>query len=292
MAGGASGSAGSSAYHWPLGVGAGRSPTWHGQKGSSDTASVEARLAGIPRPMYIPATDFAPPKGLVLYRTTSKDSSFPFALAFEGFLQGRWLELARELSASQPLPESVRELLEELCRETGETLFLAAPEGTSVVFLDVVESSADIRFIANVGQRLPIQMVPPNGGSGGHQDEGREASERPPDASGGRGILDRLARDQPHEVLDQQTRDQERVDVEDHRSHLAAASHQPQGGHRTHSEEQRARHQEQPSRTEQQQEAKVAPAVPPRLRSRHGAGRGLVRGAARSSGLYDRPEQG
>lgn len=71
----------------------------------------------------------------------------------------RWMELARELSESQPLPASVHELLESLARETGETLFLAAPEGTSIVFLDVVESAADIRFIANVGQRLPIHVT-------------------------------------------------------------------------------------------------------------------------------------
>jgi IclR family transcriptional regulator, acetate operon repressor len=71
----------------------------------------------------------------------------------------RWMELARDLSESQPIPESVHELLVELAKQTGETLFLAAPEGTSVVFLDVVESSADIRFIANVGQRLPIHVT-------------------------------------------------------------------------------------------------------------------------------------
>lgn len=71
----------------------------------------------------------------------------------------RWMELARALSESQPLPESVHELLEQLAGETGETLFLASAEGTSVVFLDVVESAADIRFIANVGQRLPIHVT-------------------------------------------------------------------------------------------------------------------------------------
>jgi len=72
---------------------------------------------------------------------------------------GKWTELARGLAESQPLPESVHTLLEELAQVTGETLFLAAPEGTSVVFLDVVESSADIRFIANIGQRLPIHVT-------------------------------------------------------------------------------------------------------------------------------------
>ena len=61
--------------------------------------AIDARLAGIPRPMYIPATDFAPPKGLVLYRTTHENSSFPFAMAFEGFLQARWLELARGVTS-------------------------------------------------------------------------------------------------------------------------------------------------------------------------------------------------
>lgn len=71
----------------------------------------------------------------------------------------KWMELARDLSESQPLPESVHKLLEKLAKQTGETLFLAAPEGSSTVFLDVVESTADIRFIANVGQRLPIHVT-------------------------------------------------------------------------------------------------------------------------------------
>ncbi len=55
--------------------------------------AVEARLAGIPRPRYIPATDIAPPGGLVLHRSTQ---GFPFALAFNGFMQVRWFEFARE----------------------------------------------------------------------------------------------------------------------------------------------------------------------------------------------------
>ncbi len=71
----------------------------------------------------------------------------------------RWMQLARELSESQPLPESVHQLLEDLAAATGETLFLAGPEGTSALFLDVVESNADIRFIGNVGQRLPIHVA-------------------------------------------------------------------------------------------------------------------------------------
>lgn len=71
----------------------------------------------------------------------------------------KWMELARQLSQAQPLPESVHALLQDLASHTGETLFLAAPEGVNVVFLDVVESLADIRFIANIGQRLPIHVT-------------------------------------------------------------------------------------------------------------------------------------
>ncbi len=71
----------------------------------------------------------------------------------------KWMVLARQLSEVQPLPDSVHALLEELAHETGETLFLAAPDGVNAVFLDVVESSADIRFIADVGKRLPIHVT-------------------------------------------------------------------------------------------------------------------------------------
>jgi len=58
-------------------------------------AAVEARLAGIPRPRYIPATDLAGPRGLVLFKEPPDSGGFPFALAIGGFLQLRWLEFAR-----------------------------------------------------------------------------------------------------------------------------------------------------------------------------------------------------
>ncbi|MFM7185599.1 MAG: hypothetical protein ACKO4Z_12625 [Planctomycetota bacterium] len=54
--------------------------------------AVEERLAGIPRPRYIPATAIAPPGGLLLYRSTS---GFPLSVAMNGFMQLRWLEFAR-----------------------------------------------------------------------------------------------------------------------------------------------------------------------------------------------------
>ncbi len=58
--------------------------------------AVEARLAGIPRPKYIPATDIAPPKGLLLYQSAR---GFPLSVAMSGFMQLRWLEFARSATS-------------------------------------------------------------------------------------------------------------------------------------------------------------------------------------------------
>lgn len=71
----------------------------------------------------------------------------------------RWMELAKKLTESQPLPNTIHNKLVELMEKTGETLFLATAEGSNLVFLDVIEPSADIRFAANVGQRLPIHIT-------------------------------------------------------------------------------------------------------------------------------------
>jgi len=58
--------------------------------------AVTARLAGIPRPRYIPMTDLAPPKGLVLLKNDPRRGEFPFSMALGGFMQLRWLEFARD----------------------------------------------------------------------------------------------------------------------------------------------------------------------------------------------------
>ncbi len=71
----------------------------------------------------------------------------------------RWMDLAKRLVDSQPLPAAIHDKLVSLMEQTGETVFLAAAEGSSVVFLDVVEPPANIRFAANVGQRLPIHIT-------------------------------------------------------------------------------------------------------------------------------------
>jgi DNA-binding IclR family transcriptional regulator len=71
----------------------------------------------------------------------------------------KWMDLARELGEAQPLPESVHRLLEQLMEQTGETVLLAAPEAVNAVVLDVAESRADIRYTAQIGQRIPIHVT-------------------------------------------------------------------------------------------------------------------------------------
>ncbi|MFM8577861.1 MAG: hypothetical protein ACKOCN_03530 [Planctomycetaceae bacterium] len=58
-------------------------------------AAVEAQLAGIPRPRYIPATDLVPPRGLLLLQNDARKGQFPFAMALGGYMQIRWFEFAR-----------------------------------------------------------------------------------------------------------------------------------------------------------------------------------------------------
>ena len=52
--------------------------------------AVAARLAGIPHPRYIPATDLVPPKGLLFLKTDPRRGEFPFGMARGGYMQLRW----------------------------------------------------------------------------------------------------------------------------------------------------------------------------------------------------------
>lgn len=90
-----------------------------------------------------------------------------FTLAEKGFLyepkaragyypSPRWLALSQLIIDSQPLPADVYTLVNELNAETGETALIAAPAGTSAIFVHVVESPAAIKYVASVGHRVPI----------------------------------------------------------------------------------------------------------------------------------------
>jgi DNA-binding IclR family transcriptional regulator len=71
----------------------------------------------------------------------------------------RWLALAKTISEVEPLPDWTHALIAELSTQTGETAAIVAPAGTMAVFIDVVESSAPIRYFAQIGHRVPIHAT-------------------------------------------------------------------------------------------------------------------------------------
>lgn len=71
----------------------------------------------------------------------------------------RWLTQSQTVADAEPLPDAAHALVAEVAQETGETTAIGAPAGTSIVFIHVVESSAIIRYFAQVGGRLPIHAT-------------------------------------------------------------------------------------------------------------------------------------
>ena len=71
----------------------------------------------------------------------------------------RWLALVQKVADAEPLPDVLTTLVAELAAETGETVAIGGPAGTSAVFLVVQESAAAIRYYAAVGNRLPIHAT-------------------------------------------------------------------------------------------------------------------------------------
>ena len=68
----------------------------------------------------------------------------------------RWLALAQEFSAAEPLPEELLRLLKDIWQKSGETVWIAGQSGQHAVFLEVIESRASVRYTANVGTRVPL----------------------------------------------------------------------------------------------------------------------------------------
>jgi DNA-binding IclR family transcriptional regulator len=68
----------------------------------------------------------------------------------------RWLTVARAVVEAAPLPDAAHALVAAIAEETGETTAIAALAGTSVIFLDVVESRQSVRYFAQVGDRVPV----------------------------------------------------------------------------------------------------------------------------------------
>lgn len=71
----------------------------------------------------------------------------------------KWAQVVHAFSDAEPLPEPLRRAILHLADETGETVWVSACSGTFAVFLDVVESSAPVRYAAKPGTRVPIHIT-------------------------------------------------------------------------------------------------------------------------------------
>lgn len=71
----------------------------------------------------------------------------------------RWLSLVQKVADAEPIPEILSTLVRELSAESGETVAVGGSAGTTAVFLVVQESSAAIRYYAEIGHRLPIHAT-------------------------------------------------------------------------------------------------------------------------------------
>ena len=67
----------------------------------------------------------------------------------------RLVELVSAYVEDLDLVEQARPVLEDLCRETGETVHLGVPSGIEVVYIDKVESAQSLRMVSRIGTRNP-----------------------------------------------------------------------------------------------------------------------------------------
>lgn len=68
----------------------------------------------------------------------------------------RWLSLAQEIDAAEPLPRVLESMVHDLARDLDETTWIAAPTGQNAVILCVAASSQSVRYVAEPGKQLPL----------------------------------------------------------------------------------------------------------------------------------------
>lgn len=72
---------------------------------------------------------------------------------------GRWLALAQDIAAAEPLPPAALALIRDLAEVSGETAWIAAASGQHAVLLSVIQSAHAIRYTADPGKRVPLHAT-------------------------------------------------------------------------------------------------------------------------------------
>ena len=93
--------------------------------------------------------------------STLVDSGYLYEPSARGgyYPSSRWTQLSLAFSEGERVPESLLRIINDLGKRTGETIWISAPSGLFAVFLAVVESSAAIRYTAQLGNRVPIHIT-------------------------------------------------------------------------------------------------------------------------------------
>jgi IclR family acetate operon transcriptional repressor len=113
------------------------------------TLTALSTVLGMPKSSTFNLIDTLVARGF-LYETKARGGFYPTR---------RLLDLARSVMEGDTFLQRIHGELEALAESTGETALLSAPDHEHVIYIDVVESPALIRYFAKVGDRRPIHTT-------------------------------------------------------------------------------------------------------------------------------------
>jgi IclR family acetate operon transcriptional repressor len=71
----------------------------------------------------------------------------------------RWAVVIDAIARSEPVPDSLKELLRILADRTGETAVLASISGVNAFFVEAIEPQNPVRYTAQVGKTVPLHAT-------------------------------------------------------------------------------------------------------------------------------------
>ena len=113
------------------------------------TLTALSEVLGMPKSSTFNLIDTLVARGF-LYETKARGGFYPTR---------RLLDLARSVMEGDPFLQRIHGELEALAESTGETALLSVRDQDHVIYVDVVELPALIRYFAKVGDRRPIHTT-------------------------------------------------------------------------------------------------------------------------------------
>lgn len=122
---------------------------WFSRHGQPATLAEIADALGWPRSSTFNLLGTLADRGY-LYEPRTRGGYYP---------SSRWASIAHALSMSEPLGAGIENEVANLQAATGETVAVAAPAGTSALYLHVLESNSAIRYSTEPGRKVPIHST-------------------------------------------------------------------------------------------------------------------------------------